>query len=197
MPLPGRARRSVVTAPAWHGQIVIIWINGTFGVGKTTAARLLSQQDRRLRLFDPEWVGYMLRENLSDYPVTDFRHWESWRVLTPLVADELIRFSGQNLVAPQTVLEENYWDELMSALSERDHEVFHVLLEAEDETLRARIGADEVDAAALPWRLDHISKVAHARPWLTGRADLVVDTTHLTAGDVAGRIWEVAAQQIT
>lgn len=176
---------------------MIIWLNGTFGAGKTTAARLLSQQDRRLRLFDPEWVGYMLRENLSDYPVTDFRHWESWRVLTPLVADELIRFSGQSLVAPQTVLEEHYWDELTSALSERGHEVLHVLVDAEEEALRARIEADEVEAAALPWRLDHVSKFAHARPWLTDRADLVVDTTRLAAEDVADRIWEVAAARIT
>lgn len=42
----------------------------------------------------------MLRPNLTDYQVTDFRHWESWRVLTPIVADELVRFSGQSLVAP-------------------------------------------------------------------------------------------------
>lgn len=176
---------------------MIIWLNGTFGAGKTTAARLLSERDRRLRLFDPEWVGYMLRENLSDYPVTDFRHWESWRVLTPLVADELIRFSGQSLVAPQTVLEESYWDELMSALTNRGHEVLHVLLEAEEEALRARINADEVDAAALPWRLDHISKFAHARAWMTGRADLVVDTTRLAAEDVAERIWGVVVRRIT
>jgi hypothetical protein len=176
---------------------VIIWLNGTFGVGKTTVARLLSQLDRRLRLFDPEWVGYMLRENLSDYPVTDFRHWGPWRVLTPLVADELIRFSGQSLVAPQTVLEENYWDELICALSERSHQVLHVLLEAQDEALRDRIEADEVDAAALPWRLDHMSKFPHARPWLQRRADLVVDTTHLSAEVVADRIWEVAAARIT
>jgi adenylylsulfate kinase-like enzyme len=51
---------------------VIIWLNGTFGAGKTTTGRLLSQRSQRLRLFDPEWVGYMLRENLGDYPVTDF-----------------------------------------------------------------------------------------------------------------------------
>jgi adenylylsulfate kinase-like enzyme len=68
---------------------VIIWLNGTFGAGKTTTAGLLQDRSDRLRLFDPEWVGYMLRANLSDYPVPDFRHWESWRVLTPLVADEL------------------------------------------------------------------------------------------------------------
>jgi hypothetical protein len=88
---------------------VIIWLNGTFGAGKTTTASLLTEESQRLCLFDPESVGYMLRPNLPDYPVTDFRHWDLWRVLTPIVADELIGFSGQSLVAPQTVLEENYW----------------------------------------------------------------------------------------
>jgi hypothetical protein len=48
----------------------------------------------------------MLRPNLTDYQVTDFRHWESWRVLTPIVADELVRFRGQSLVAPHAVLED-------------------------------------------------------------------------------------------
>ena len=65
-------------------RLVIIWLNGTFGAGRTTTGRHLVQRSPRLRLFDPEWVGYMLRENLSDYPVADFRNWESWRVLTPI-----------------------------------------------------------------------------------------------------------------
>ena len=80
---------------------MIIWVNGTFGAGKTTTATLVSQKSRRLRTFDPEWVGYMLREGLSDFPVRDFRDWESWRILTPIVADEMIRFSGQSLIAPR------------------------------------------------------------------------------------------------
>ena len=161
-----RAHLPTSGRPAWHGRSVIIWLNGTFGVGKTTTARLLSQRDQSLRLFDPEWVGYMLRENLSDYPVTDLRHWESWRVLTPVVADELIRFSGQSLVAPQTVLEEDYWDELMSGLSVRGHDVLHVVLDAEDESMRGRIEADQVDPAAKPWRLNHMLKFADARTWI-------------------------------
>jgi hypothetical protein len=80
--------------------VVIIWLNGTFGASKTSTRALLTQKSRRLRLFDPESVGYMLRPNLTDYQVTDFRHWESWRVLTPIMAVELVRFSGQSLVAP-------------------------------------------------------------------------------------------------
>lgn len=166
---------------------MIIWLNGTFGAGKTTTARLLAQQDQRLRVFDPEWVGYMLRANLSDYPVTDFRHWESWRLLTPVVADELLRFSGQHLVTPQTVLEEAYWDELVAGLSQRGRDVLHVLLEADEDVLRDRIEAD-LDPAAKPWRIEHLSKYARARPWLTSRADAIVNTTQLTPAQVADRI---------
>ena len=175
---------------------MIIWLNGTFGVGKTSTGTLLTQKSRRLRLFDPESVGYMLRPNLFDHSVSDFRHWESWRVLTPIVAAELIRFSGQSLVAPQTVLEENYWDELERGLSEHGDEVLHVLLDAEEGVIRSRIEADQTEVAAKPWRLDHMPKYASARSWLASRADLVVDTTHLAPQQVADRIWDVAAARL-
>jgi len=173
---------------------VIIWLNGAFGAGKTTTARLLSQREATLRIFDPEWVGFMLRENLGDYPVTDFRHWESWRVLTPVVADELIRFSGQSLVAPQTVLEEEYWDELMRGLTARGHTVFHVLLDAEEQSLRGRIEADEVEYGAKGWRLRHLAAYAEARPWLVRRADAVVETTGLAPLGVAEQVREAVAR---
>jgi hypothetical protein len=176
---------------------VIIWLNGTFGAGKTTTGALLTQKSPLLRSFDPEWVGYMLRPNLTDHPVTGFQHWESWRVLTPIVADELIRFSGQSLVAAQTVLEETYWDELETGLAERGHDVLHVLLEPQESALRNRIEADQTEVAAKSWRLDHMTKYASARPWLLSRADLVLDTTHLTPQQAADRIWDAAAARLT
>ena len=172
---------------------MIIWLNGTFGAGKTTTGALLVQKSHRLRLFDPESVGYMLRPNLTDYPVSDFRHWESWRVLTPIVAGELIRFSGQNLVAPQTVLEEAYWDELILRLSELGHRVLHVLLEADQLIMRNRIEADQT---ARQGRLDHLPKYAEARSWMARRADLIVDTTRLTPEQVAHRVWDSAQGRI-
>ena len=175
---------------------VIIWVNGTFGAGKTTVAGLVSQKSRALRMFDPELVGYLLREALTDFPVRDFRDWESWRVLTPVVADEVIRFSGQSLVAPQTVLEEGYWDELLLGLSDRGHDVFHVLIEADEPTLRARIEADSELAVAKEWRREHLSRYAHARSWLARRADLVVDSTRRTPQQVADRIWEIARDRL-
>ena len=174
----------------------IIWLNGTFGAGKTTTATLLTQRSRRLRLFDPESVGYMLRPNLVDHPVSDFRHWSPWRVLTPIVADELVRFSGQNLVAPQTVLEEDYWDELVLGLSERGHAVLHVLLEADEPTMRDRIEADRQLVVARQVRLDRLAKFAEARSWIARRADLIVDTTWLAPDQVADRVWAAVRDRI-
>ena len=190
------ARAAERRSAACQDAVVIIWLNGTFGAGKTTTARLLAQRDQRFRVFDPESVGYLLRENLGDFPVGDFRDWESWRVLTPIVADELIRFTGQHLVAPQTVFEESYWDELIAGLAQRGHQVQHVLLEADDDVLRARIEANLIDADAGPWRLGHVSTYALARGWLSRRADAIVDTTDSTPAQVADRVWKIAQGHI-
>ena len=176
---------------------MIIWINGTFGVGKTTTGALLTERSSRLRLFDPESVGSMLESNLADRPVADFQQWEPWRVLTPVVADELVRLTGQVLVAPQTVLDEGHWDELARGLAQRGHQVLHVLLDAVEEVVRRRIAADELEPSAKSWRLDHLPTYRSARPWLMSRADLVLDTTDLTLQGAADAIWSMAASRVT
>lgn len=175
---------------------MIIWVNGSFGVGKTTTAGLVARRSARLRTFDPESVGFMLRDNLGDVPVADFRDWEPWRVLTPVVADELVRFTGQSLVAPQTVLEETYWDELAGGLAERGHDTFLVLLDADDAIIRSRIESDQELTAARQGRLSHLPRFAAARPWISRRADLIVDTTRLGPHDVADRVWAAVRDRI-
>ena len=65
---------------------MIVWLNGAFGAGKSTTAKALVALAPRLRLFDPEWVGYLLRANLSDHEFTDFQQLRPWRTLVPVVA---------------------------------------------------------------------------------------------------------------
>jgi hypothetical protein len=83
---------------------VIIWLNGTFGCGKTSTAFELHSLVPSSRVFDPETVGYMLQQNLANQPVSDFQHWPPWRPLVVATATELARFTGQYLIAPQTIL---------------------------------------------------------------------------------------------
>lgn len=66
---------------------MIIWLNGTFGCGKTSTAAELHPLVPSSRVFDPETVGYMLQPNLADHPISDFQHWPPWRPLVVVVLD--------------------------------------------------------------------------------------------------------------
>jgi adenylylsulfate kinase-like enzyme len=168
--------------------MTIIWINGTFGAGKTTTAGTLVELTEGTRLFDPEYVGYMLRANLSDQDFTDFQQLPPWRALVPVVMDEIGRFTGHHLIAVQTVLVESYWRELEQGLRSRGHDPIHVVLDADPDTLHARIDADPEGLDIRPWRHNHVDHYQTARPWLLPAADLVVDTTKHPAHSTAEQI---------
>lgn len=100
---------------SYHHQ-VIIWLNGTVGCGKTSTAAELYPLVPSSRVFDPETVGYMLQPKLADHPASDFQHWPPWRSLVVATATELTRFTGQYLIAPQTILVRAYLDQIFAGL---------------------------------------------------------------------------------
>ncbi|GAA1548265.1 hypothetical protein GCM10009804_00740 [Kribbella hippodromi] len=168
--------------------MTVIWINGTFGAGKTTTAGKLVELLEGARLFDPEHVGYLLKVNLSDQQFTDFQQLPPWRALVPAVIDEIIRFTGQHVIAPQTVLVESYWRELEAGLRSRGHDVVHVVLDADADTLHTRIDADPEGTAIRPWRHQHVAPYLAARPWLTTTANLTINTATTPADEVTTQI---------
>jgi hypothetical protein len=164
---------------------VIIWLNGTFGVGKTSTADRLAALIPDGRVFDPETVGAMLRANLADRPVSDFQDWPAWPPLVATALIEITRMTGQNVIAPQTVLKREHLDQVLVPLRVAGLEVFQVLLDADEAVLRSRIeGSDE----AMAWRLDHLDEYKAARSWMAELADLVVDTVASTPPHIARRI---------
>src|SRR2546423_14068933 len=75
---------SVRRSSRWRVFRMIIMINGSFGVGKTTVARLLRDSFRGSMIFDPEWAGLVLMRlpkwiKLSGSGSDDFQHIELWR----------------------------------------------------------------------------------------------------------------------
>lgn len=167
---------------------MIVWIDGAFGVGKTTTAQLIVGRSIKWRLFDPEDVGHMLVANLKDLDFADFQDLAPWRSLVPRVAHEISTLTGESLLIVQTVLVAEHWDELQRGFAGVGRNVFHVVLDAGPDTLRSRITSDRVHRDAEGWRLDHIRTFESARPWMTTCADLVIDTSGLQAEQCASQI---------
>jgi len=169
---------------------MIIWLNGTFGAGKTTTARELAQLVPDARIFDSELVGYLLRQVITE-PVADFQDLPPWRTLVPRTAIEILRHTGGALVVPQTVLIQRYAHEIFHAFAAESVPVRHFVLHASPEELVTRIEGDQVETTARQWRLDHIARYQEAVPWLREEA-VLVDTSNRTpetvAQDIADRI---------
>ncbi|MGW5574056.1 adenylyl-sulfate kinase [Nocardia thailandica] len=88
---------------------MIVWLNGTFGAGKTTTATELTDMLSGSRIFDTEYVGFMLRHVLASEKVGNFQDWQPWRGLVVATAAQVLDYVGGQLVIPQTVLEHRYW----------------------------------------------------------------------------------------
>ncbi|MDQ8702479.1 NUDIX domain-containing protein [Streptomyces sp. LHD-70] len=168
---------------------MIIWINGAFGAGKTSAARDLVELIPNSTLFDPEVIGRGLRHLLPQKhldEVSDFQDLTIWRRLVVDAAAALLHEVGGVLVVPMTLLRQEYRDEIFGGLAARRIAVRHVLLTPAETILRARI-------AGLPapeWAYDHIEPYRAALAgWLTRDAH-PVDTSALTPYETAERIAE-------
>lgn len=167
---------------------MILWLNGTFGAGKTTTSAAFVEAQPGWRAFDPEHVGFLLQANLRDLTFDDFQDLSPWRRLVPTVMSEIRRLTDMNLVAAQSVLVEDYWTELMEGTGSHGDRVMHVVLDCDEDVLRQRIAADEEETQALQWRLDHLETYRTARRWMVSAADLTIDTTELTPADMVDAI---------
>ncbi|MGQ4733179.1 AAA family ATPase [Streptomyces sp. Ju416(a)] len=164
---------------------MIIWLNGTFGAGKTTTAKEVISLLPDSRLFDTETVGWMLRHVLG-VPEKDFQDFPPWRGLVVETARQVLDHVGGTLVVTQTVLVEAYWQEIREGLAKAGVPVHHFLLHTDRDTLVERIETDTKpdSVGARQWRLDHLSDYERALPWLRREAQ-VVDTTGVLPTEVA------------
>ena len=182
---------------------MIIWVNGTFGAGKTSACRELVELLPGSLLYDPERVGAELCRLLPEdrlAPVTDFQDLPSWRRLVPEVAAALLTEVPGPLVVPMTLLREDYRDEIFGALAARGLAVHHIVLDPEETILRDRINhrdefpGDPVRSERVrTWCLDHLPVYRAARRWLHRDAQ-IVDTAGLTPRQTAQRLARLVAE---
>jgi predicted kinase len=119
---------------------MIIFINGSFGSGKSTVAELLASRLASSMVFDPEEVGVMVDAILKPIEKkSDFQDYPLWRTLTVQTAATFQKATGRHLVIPMTIYREDYFTEVISGLKSVDSDFHHFCLSAPKEVLHQRI----------------------------------------------------------
>ncbi|MCH0562384.1 MULTISPECIES: NUDIX hydrolase [unclassified Streptomyces] len=185
--------------------MIVVWINGAFGAGKTTTARELIELIPNSTLFDPEVIGGALTDLLPPKHLAeaaDLQDLPIWRRLVIDTAAALLAEVGGTLVIPMTLLRQEHRDEIFGGLAARRIPVRHLVLTPAETILRARAADREVppdppgrggETPARPWDRDRIEPYRAAlAAWLAADAHLI-DNGALTPYETATRIAEAVS----
>ena len=139
---------------------MILLINGPFGVGKTTVANALAEQLPNAMIFDPEEVGYMLRQILHPPKIDtpdDFQFMKVWPTLVVETAKQLRLTYDRNLIVPMSLPDVAIFRTILSGFQDFDEQVYHFCLLASKETLERRI-IDREGPGNGQWAIDQIDR---------------------------------------
>jgi predicted kinase len=151
-----------------------IWLNGPFGVGKSSLARGVVRLHPNARLIDPERIGHGLRRRSPEARASsDFRQLPQWREETARALLDQARRPGSLLVVPMTITQPEVLAEILQPLSAAGIRFRCITLMASVETIRRRIDR----------RLDW----PRSKRW--ARAHLESDLAALAAPAFAPHIW--------
>ena len=117
---------------------MIIWINGAFGSGKTSAAFELNRRLPDSFVYDPENVGYFIRRNApEEWSSGDFQDIPLWREMNYKMIRLIASTYQGTLIVPMTLVNPQYYDEIVGRLNADGFELRHFILYAsKDELLR-------------------------------------------------------------
>jgi len=172
---------------------VIVLINGSFGSGKTTVARLLRYQFPGSVLYDPEWAGLLLRHpsgllKLEGSGTDDFQDIRLWRRAV-IFGARLFRLPfARTLIVPMTFSDRNYFDEVVDGLRRLDANVRIFCLKATLATVKERLRrrGDHEN----PWLARRIVEcsVAHCDPHFGELIETERRSAIEVANDIAARV---------
>ena len=121
---------------------MILWINGAFGSGKTHTAAELNRRIPGSCVYDPESVGFWLRQNEPEALQADnFQSEPLWRTVNRDMLRHLARAYDGVILVPMTLVEPLYYREILLPLREEGIDVRHVLLYPSRDELKKRLAS--------------------------------------------------------
>ncbi|MFI2241847.1 AAA family ATPase [Streptomyces chrestomyceticus] len=118
---------------------MLLWINGPFGGGKTQTAHEIQRRLPGSVICDPEHVGFALHRMTPPALRGDFQDLPAWRQGVHEVLDLALTEHPGPVIAPMTLVETAYFDEIVGRLRDRGHDVRHFALLADRRTVLRRL----------------------------------------------------------
>jgi hypothetical protein len=168
---------------------VILFLNGAFGIGKTTVARLLRRRIPHSAIYDPELAGLALQRlaRLGGRDIRDFQDMRLWRSLTALGL-RLTRLVRPNVIVPMAISDERVLGEFLGAAAALDSDVRHYCLVAPEDVVHARLDARGATRHGNAWEYRRAAEccVAHGSPAFAVQVDAAQRTPHQLADAIVG-----------
>jgi hypothetical protein len=158
---------------------LIVWVNGAFGSGKSTLVDELRPRWPGALVYDPEMVGYVLRE-IVEVPTGDFQDLRLWRRQVANLAVGLVEEYRRPVLVPMTLVNPGYVGEIFSTLKDAGIDVHHFFLKVSREVLEKRIDG-RIHAPGDPEREERVRRWCKDRiePCMAAADTLPSDTVFL------------------
>lgn len=136
---------------------MIIWINGSFGVGKTTIAENLKSKVKNAIVYDPEKIGEFLFDIMPEKK-NNFQDYELWRILNLEILKNLSK-SYDTIIVPMTIINKKYYDEIIESLRNNSIEVKDFILIATKDKILERLDRRK---NSTQWAYEQVDKCIEA-----------------------------------
>lgn len=140
---------------------MILWINGAFGSGKTTIARLLNKKLSGSYLYDPEKIGDFFRHNLpQSMQKADFQDYPEWRAWNVHILKKLDQEYDGAIIAPMTLYKTTPFNEIIPVLKETTEDFHHFQLEVGRKEIICRL--QERSPSMIEWGASKVDEILEA-----------------------------------
>ena len=158
---------------------MIIWINGSFGVGKTSVAELLKNKIDHSIIYDPEGIGGFLSD-LFNHEKSDFQDYELCRTLNANILQNLSSIY-ETIIIPMTITNLNYYNEIIKGLENSGTEIKHFILSATKENIINRLDSRKNSTAWSYKQVDRCIKSFEKNEF----GAKIINTDNMTIEDVS------------
>lgn len=170
---------------------MILLLNGSFGVGKTTVGRILRRHIAGSVLYNPEWTGSLLKRfpvKFQGSGTDNFQDIDLWRQSVIKGVKIFRLFARETVIVPMAFCRKDYFDEVVGEIRRFDEQLRIFCLKASFETILRRLEkrGEKIESGEYNWSIRHAKECVES--YETEYFGEPVDTNEKNAIEVAAEI---------